>query len=450
MHPQSAVANISLLTVLDDDSILASGDQSKRQTYDVSLGGDLKGVTALRLEVLPDERLPANGPGRTDYEGPPGEFFLSEMTGATANGPVKFAAGSQSFAGAGGADKVIDGDPLTGWSINGGQGKPHTAVFRLAEPLGETSKLDLQLVCERYYASGLGRFRLSVSRDPRELTAHAWTSDIEQLLLKPDQACTPEERQHLMRSYLSIAPQLATARAEIQKLRDAMPQQPTTLAFRERPANYPRPTFLHKRGEFLQPTERVEPDVLSLLPGLPEGGAAQSPGAGPLAGGWAKSADRPGDGQPAVAGIVRPGDRPYDRGFWLPGRIANAPGIARLAGGRDGPAALVAEAAAADRDQRHVSTIVGRLGRLAARDPQNLLLGRGPRFRLEAELIRDLTLRASGLLAEKIGGPSVFPPQPAAAAAKEPYGPLDWKTSTGEDRYRRGLYTFANGRRRSP
>ncbi len=180
VRPQSAVANISLLTVLDDDSILASGDQSKRQTYDVSFQGDLKGVTALRLEVLPDERLPAGGPGRTDYEGPPGEFFLSEMTAATPAGAVKFAAGSaRSFAGAGGADKVIDGDPLTGWSINGGQGKPHTAVFRLAEPLAETSKLDLQLLCERYYAAGLGRFRLSVTRRPRELAAHGWTSDIE-------------------------------------------------------------------------------------------------------------------------------------------------------------------------------------------------------------------------------------------------------------------------------
>ena len=79
----------------------------------------------------------------------------------------------------------------------------------------------------------------------------------------------------------------------------------------------------------------------------------------------------------------------------------------------------------------------------AERDPQNVLLARGPRFRLEAELIRDTALRASGLLSGKIGGPSVFPPQPPASAREGTYGPSDWKTSTGEDRYRRGLYTFA-------
>jgi hypothetical protein len=62
---------------------------------------------------------------------------------------------------------------------------------------------------------------------------------------------------------------------------------------------------------------------------------------------------------------------------------------------------------------------------------------------LEAELIRDLTLQASGLLSDKIGGPSVFPPQPPGASSEGAYGPLEWKTSTGEDRFRRGLYTFA-------
>ena len=49
------------------------------------------------------------------------------------------------------------------------------------------------------------------------------------------------------------------ARAAIDKLREAMPQYPTTLVMRERPPENPRPTFVHNRGEFLQPTERVEP-----------------------------------------------------------------------------------------------------------------------------------------------------------------------------------------------
>jgi putative membrane-bound dehydrogenase-like protein len=80
---------------------------------------------------------------------------------------------------------------------------------------------------------------------------------------------------------------------------------------------------------------------------------------------------------------------------------------------------------------------------LVARDPDNRLLARGPRLRLEAELIRDSILRASGLLSEKVGGPSVFPPQPAGVTTEGTYGGLEWKVSTGADRYRRGLYTFS-------
>jgi hypothetical protein len=85
-----------------------------------------------------------------------------------------------------------------------------------------------------------------------------------------------------------------------------------------------------------------------------------------------------------------------------------------------------------------------------AKDPQNMWLARSPRFRLEGELIRDVTLRISGLLTMKIGGPSVFPPQPAnlTATTEGTYGELAWKVSTVPDRYRRSMYTFS--KRTSP
>jgi len=79
---------------------------------------------------------------------------------------------------------------------------------------------------------------------------------------------------------------------------------------------------------------------------------------------------------------------------------------------------------------------------LLDRDPKNVLLGRGPRFRVEAEVIRDSLLTASGLLSPKLGGPSVFPPQPASVTSEGAYGKFDWNISNGPDRYRRGLYTF--------
>jgi hypothetical protein len=76
-----------------------------------------------------------------------------------------------------------------------------------------------------------------------------------------------------------------------------------------------------------------------------------------------------------------------------------------------------------------------------ASDPQNRLLGRGPRFRLSAEVVRDQALAVSGLLSRQIGGPSVMPPQPGGVW-KSTYSGEDWKNAEGPDRYRRGLYTY--------
>ena len=78
---------------------------------------------------------------------------------------------------------------------------------------------------------------------------------------------------------------------------------------------------------------------------------------------------------------------------------------------------------------------------LETRDPRNRLLARGPRFRLTAEQIRDQALAVSGLLSPAMHGPSVMPPQPEDLW-NNPYDGRRWQTSAGEDRYRRGLYTY--------
>jgi hypothetical protein len=80
-----------------------------------------------------------------------------------------------------------------------------------------------------------------------------------------------------------------------------------------------------------------------------------------------------------------------------------------------------------------------------ARDPDNRLLARGPRFRPDAEVVRDVVLAVSGLLTEKVGGPSVYPPVPKNVLDFN-YVQIAWPEATGPDRYRRSLYTF---RRRS-
>ena len=78
---------------------------------------------------------------------------------------------------------------------------------------------------------------------------------------------------------------------------------------------------------------------------------------------------------------------------------------------------------------------------LTARDPQNRLLARGPRFRLSAEMIRDQALNVSGLLVHKLFGPPVRPLQPTQGVSAAFGSAIDWKTSEGDDKFRRGLYT---------
>lgn len=78
---------------------------------------------------------------------------------------------------------------------------------------------------------------------------------------------------------------------------------------------------------------------------------------------------------------------------------------------------------------------------LSEKDPRNMLLARQTRLRLDSEIVRDVALRASGLLHAQVGGPSVFPPQPVSAMNAS-QSKKTWTTSTGPDRYRRGMYTF--------
>jgi hypothetical protein len=80
---------------------------------------------------------------------------------------------------------------------------------------------------------------------------------------------------------------------------------------------------------------------------------------------------------------------------------------------------------------------------LLSKDPYNRLLARGPRFRVDGEIVRDITLEASGLLNPKVGGPSVYPPAPAFLfVPPTSYGPKVWNNSQGTEKYRRAIYTF--------
>jgi Protein of unknown function (DUF1549)/Protein of unknown function (DUF1553)/Planctomycete cytochrome C len=445
LKPKQATSNLPRLSIEADGSVFASGDQSKRDVYTVQLSSGPERTTAFRLEALPDERLPHRGPGRVFYEGPFGDFFLSEFR-VLAGGkpvPIKEATASNPKARKNAA-AAIDGDPQTGWSINGGQGHEQAAVFRLATPLQSAGEITVEMIFERYHAAGLGRFRISAATDSRPITASEIPFELERILLLAESERKPSEVERLREYYVGVAPELAKEREAIEKLEKEIPQDPTTLVMDERPVENPRPTFVHNRGEFLQPKERVTPDVLSMLPGM----AANVPRNRLGLARWLVSGSNPLTGRVTMnyqwaaifgRGLVRTvedfgyqGERPTHAKLldWLAVSLVEHRWSMKAM-----HRAIVTSATY--RQSSRVSPEV------LAKDPENRLLARGPRLRLEAEVIRDSVLKASGLLFERIGGPSVFPPQPSGVSTEGAYGGLSWNVSPGGDRYRRGLYTYS-------
>ena len=135
LKPSEMKTNEALLTLLPDGSVLAGGDKTKRDVYDLKFRPAMSGITAMRLEAIPDASLPEHGPGRTSYEGPFGDFFLSELMLSDEGKPIVFKGASQTFAnGSNTAAAAIDGNPLTGWSVGGSAGKANSAVFSFAKP----------------------------------------------------------------------------------------------------------------------------------------------------------------------------------------------------------------------------------------------------------------------------------------------------------------------------
>jgi hypothetical protein len=452
LHPAEANGDHPTLNVEADDVVFASGDFTKNDTYTLKFQDVPAGVKAIRIEVLPDPRLPGNGPGRVFYEGSPGDFFLSNMKASASGKPLKFSKTSQSFAAGGNtADKVIDDDLQSGWSCNGGQGKRHTAVFNFAEPF-PGGDLKIEMTMERYYASALGKFRIWTTTEdnavasglPEDacavLLSHRDSNKLNELL-KQDGS---DARNILLKAYAQEAPQLASARKEIEKLRSEMPAFPTTLVMQERDPGHRRKTFRHHRGEFLQAKEEVTPGVPAFLPPLPAGAPANRLGLAR----WLVMPENP-----LTARVImnRQWEAFFGRGlvrtmedFGFQGETPSHPQLldwlATEFVGRGWSMKQMHKVIVMSAAYQQSSRVTPEL---LQRDPNNVLVSRGPKFRVDAELVRDAALVESGLLSEKIGGPSVFPPQLPSITTEGAYGPLPWKVSEGGGRFRRSLYTFA-------
>jgi hypothetical protein len=234
---------------------------------------------------------------------------------------------------------------------------------------------------------------------------------------------------------------IARIRAEVKKEQGKIT---TTLVMRERAA--PRQTHVQIRGDFLRKGDPVEPGFPAALGTSPVSAGKKRLTRLDLAR-WLVSRDNP---LTARVTVNREWQKFFGRGlvetendFGMQGSLPTHPDLL------DWLAAEFVEDAGWSMKKLHRLIVTSATYRqasaarpdLTAKDPRNLLLGRQSRLRLEAEVIRDAALTASGKLNAKVGGPGVYPPQPKEVFAFT-QSQRTWPESKGPDRYRRGVYTY--------
>jgi len=454
LQPAVVASTSPTLTIQKDGSVFANGDFTKSDTYTLKFHDVPPGVRALRLEMMPDDRLPNHGPGAVNHEGPEGDFWLSTIKVSADGRQITLTNASESHCGStNNAAQAIDNDQQTGWSIDGGQGKMQCAVFQFTNSVVCSNELQVDLHCEKYYPAGLGRFRVWVTTDANAKASPLENDTIATLAkLRDDEKFKATfygtnnipERRPLLSEFAMRSPDFAQGRRQIDKLREKLPKFPTTLVMQERAPGQERHTFRHHRGQFTELEEQVSPGVPAFLPSL----ADSAPKNRLALARWLVSGANPLTGRVIMnrhwealfgRGLVRTAED-----FGYQGELPSHPelldwlAVEFVKEGWSQKKMLKLLVMSATYQQASDLT-----PELRERDPVNMLLTRGPRFRLDAEMVRDAALTASGLLSEKIGGPSVFPPQPPGVTTEGAYVAFEWKTSEGPNRYRRGLYTFA-------
>jgi len=432
-------------TKLDDGSVLASGaapgKPKEKETYTVEVDLPAGLVTALRLDVLPDASLPGKGPGRSGT----GNFVLSELTVRSGSANVEFHSpkadySQKDFAPAG----VIDGKPDTGWAISSGAGKTHQLTLQLVRPIDGAIHPRVTVTMTQQYGKDhtIGRFRLAaVVGETEESIVPA---ELKRLIAVGSEKWTNEQREEIVAWLTKFDVAASTAAEELTRVEASGPKPPLMDVRVLKQREQPRVTRIFHRGEFLSPTEEVQPGTLEILP--PIQGRNGTPDRLDFAR-WLVSRENPLTARVIVnqiwmhlfgEGIVRTaadfgvrGDKPTHGELidYLASQFMDK-GWSRKQIIRE----IMNSATYRQRSDARAE--------LLDIDPRNLLLARQNRLRVEAEVVRDLHLAASGLLSHKIGGPSVYPPMPPEIAAVSYANNFKWADSKGEDRYRRGMYTF--------
>lgn len=459
---------------LKDGSLLAQGSAPSGLRVKMTAKTNVRNIVAFRLELLTDSNLPFGGPGRsvlgtaalTEFEveaapaDDPSQLTQVTIASATADisptetalelrasdpdskarvmGPVKFA---------------IDGMKETAWGINTGsvrRNQARKAVFVAEQPVDNPRGTLLTFYLNQKHGGGddkrfnnrnLGRLRLSITKRS-SVQADPLPKQVREIFSIPRNLRTPTQVDTVFSYWLSTVPEWSKAQAQIKELWFQHPEGTTQLVLEERTER--RETNILARGDFLRPGETVGPGVPSFL-------HSWSPGAPPnrlTLAKWLVSRESPTTARAIV-------NRVWQAYFGV-GLVRSSEDLGRQSEAPSHPE-LLDWLAVEFMDQDWSLKALHRLivgsatyrqsswasPQLYRQDPYNRWLGRGPRFRVNAEIVRDIALAASGLLSPRIGGPSVYSPAPLFLfVPPTSFSKKIWEEVQGEDRYRRGIYTF--------
>lgn len=451
----SAVAEHQQLTLREDLSVFAAGENPLNDTYTVEVTAPGAVLAALRLDVLRDASHTQGGLARSDS----GNFVLTEIEVERLQGEtwqrISIASAEATFEqGELKVTKAFDGDRKSGWAVYAGKpiDRDHAAVFRLAEPvtLQSEERLRVTLRHDSVHAHhNIGLFRLSAASNAEAPLNDEGTLALRTALMTPAAQRTAEQAKLVTSTHQQSDADYQTLtkqREEIaEKIKAVQGQIAKVMVMEDQPQR--RSTFVLERGLYNAPTEHevsaAVPTSLPPLPARPDEGAANRLD---LAN-WLVSADNPLTARVVVnrfwqqlfgTGLVKTAND-----FGVQGEIPihedllNWLAVDFRDSGWDVKRLL--RQMVLSHTYRQSSQVTPELLDV---DPENRLLARAPRYRLPSWMLRDQALAVSGLLNPQFGGPSVKVYQPPGIWEEATFGQKKYVPDTGDALYRRSLYIF--------
>lgn len=452
-----AISGLNHPTQEPDRSILMLGHVSNDIFYVMTPESDT--ATGLQLEILPHGELPFRGPGRNGIgtwgvveieahiKRDGGNWEKQKLINATADFAEPEQKSADGKTATGPANFLIDGNEGTSWRADRGVGRRNqasVAVVQFEKPLTNLRGTQLKFVMRMTDMVGCCRVSLTDSPDPKA-TAIDYAAILE--MKRSGKNNAPVDLANspiLFDAWRKTRPELAQINQEIDKAWAQYPSGYTSvLHMAEREPERSRTTHLLDRGNWDAPKQEVAPGVIESLQ-VPI--AAQEPPRLQFAR-WLVDRRSPLAARVAVnrawqaifgQGLVETSE---DFGQRTPEpehrELLDALATEFMENGWSQKRLLQAVLNSKTYQQSSKSS-----PEQLDKDPKNHWLARGPRFRAEAEVVRDMALSIAGIMTHKVGGPSIIPPVPQNVLDYNYTYPSYWKPTEGPERYRRTLYVF--------